>query len=99
MELEVVDVETRELRSAATEILDVMGKEHPGGEHPKAKHELLESTIEILTSVCQTVTEAKADLAQSIQEIEVYTKPRGLELMCSGTHPFSHWAKQTISPN
>jgi carboxylate-amine ligase len=99
MELEVIDGESRELTSVATEVLGEMGREHPGGEHPKAKHELLESTIEILTSVCQTVDEAKTDLAQSIREIEAHTKPRGLELMCSGTHPFSHWAKQKISPN
>ncbi|MGB2940880.1 MAG: glutamate--cysteine ligase [Candidatus Dormiibacterota bacterium] len=99
MELEVVDGESRELTSVATEVLGEMGREHPTGEHPKAKHELLESTIEILTSICQTVGEAKADLGQTIREIEVHTRPRGLELMCSGTHPFSHWAKQVISPN
>jgi carboxylate-amine ligase len=99
MELEVVDRESRELRSAASEVLDEMGKGHPGGEHPKAKHELLESTIEILTSVCQTVAEAQADLEATIREVEGYTKPRGLELLCSGTHPFSHWSKQVISPN
>jgi carboxylate-amine ligase len=99
MELEVVNRETRELHSAASVVLAEMGQGHPGGEHPKAKHELLESTIEILTSVCQTVGEAQQDLESTIREVEGYTKPRGLELMCSGTHPFSHWSKQVISPN
>ena len=42
VELEIVDLETRELRSGASEVLPLLGREHPNGEHPKAKHELLE---------------------------------------------------------
>ena len=99
MELEIVDTATRELHSAATEVLAEMGQGSCDGEHPKAKHELLESTIEILTSVCQTVPEARADLAETIAEIEAHTAPKGLALMCSGTHPFTDWATQDISPN
>ena len=98
MELEIVDRETRELRSGATEVLALLGAEHDG-EHPKAKHELLESTIEIITGVCSTVPEARADLAATLDEVTAYTAPRGMELMCSGTHPFSDWAKQDVSPN
>jgi carboxylate-amine ligase len=98
MELEIVDRETRELRSGATEILQILGAEHDG-EHPKAKHELLESTIEIITDVCTTVPEARADLAGTLQQIMGCTGPRGMELLCSGTHPFSDWADQEISPN
>ncbi|MDP9070885.1 MAG: glutamate--cysteine ligase [Actinomycetota bacterium] len=99
MELEVLDGESLELCSAASQILSVMGKDHPGGCHPKAKHELFESTIEIITGVCQTVPEARADLEGTLSELRTYTGPRGLELMCSGTHPFSDWADQQISPD
>ena len=98
MELEIVDRETRELRSGASEILELMGAGHDG-EHPKAKHELLESTIEIITGVCTTVPEARADLAATLDEVTAHTAPRGMELLCSGTHPFSDWADQDISPN
>jgi gamma-glutamyl:cysteine ligase YbdK (ATP-grasp superfamily) len=49
VELEIVDRESRELRSGATEVLAAIGQGHPGGVHPKAKHELMESTVEILT--------------------------------------------------
>jgi carboxylate-amine ligase len=31
--------------------------------------------------------------------VTAQTSQRGMELMCSGTHPFSDWAKQQISPN
>jgi carboxylate-amine ligase len=99
MELEIVDRETRELRSGATEVLTEMGEGHPDMVHPKAKHELMESTIEILTGVCTSVDEARRDLAATIAEVSAHTEPRGMELMCSGTHPFSDWANQQISPN
>ena len=98
MELEIVDRETRELRSGASEILELMGAGHDGA-HPKAKHELLESTIEIITGVCSTVPEARADLAATLDEVTTHTAPRAMELLCSGTHPFSDWADQHISPN
>ena len=99
MELELVDAQTRELRSEASEVLAVMGEGHPGNEHPKAKHELLESTIEIITGVCTTVKEARDDLAVTLAELVGHTAPRGIEVLCSGTHPFSNWADQQISPN
>ena len=70
-ELELVDLETRELASgrAASEILAELGAPH-GGEHPKAKHELLESCIEIITGVCGTVREAERDLHETLTELD-----------------------------
>src|SRR4051794_41721998 len=67
-------------------------------EHPKAKHELLQSTIEIITGVCTTVEEAKADLAGTLAEVVAAAEKRGLGLMCAGTHPFTDWQSQLISP-
>lgn len=99
VELEIVDLETRELRSGASEVLPLLGRDHPNGEHPKAKHELLESTVEIITGVCTTVEEARRDLEGTLGELYAYTDERGMGLMCSGTHPFSDWAKQEISPS
>ncbi|MDQ1697293.1 MAG: glutamate---cysteine ligase / carboxylate-amine ligase [Frankiaceae bacterium] len=97
-ELELVDVETRELRSGASDILGELGRPH-GGEHPKAKHELLESCIEVITGVCTTVAEAEADLQATVDEVSAAAAERGLAVMCSGTHPFTDWATQEISPN
>ncbi len=94
-ELEVVDLETRHLTSAASEVLEELS---PGREHPRVKHELLESTIEIITGVCATVGEATADLARTLDELVPLVERRGLGLMCSGTHPTTDWQTQTISP-
>ncbi len=60
MELHLVDVDTGDLVSIANEVLDQMGAGHPGGEHPKAKHELFQSTIEVITSVCDTPEQLRA---------------------------------------
>jgi glutamate---cysteine ligase / carboxylate-amine ligase len=99
MELEIVDVDTRELHSGASEILADAGRPYRDGEHPKAKHELLESTIEIITGICSTVSEARADLEGTFAELGPQLERRNLTFICSGTHPFSDWAKQQISPN
>ncbi|HET6814052.1 MAG TPA: glutamate--cysteine ligase, partial [Actinomycetota bacterium] len=99
MELEIVDLESRELRSGASEVLPLLGRDHPNGEHPKAKHELLESTVEIITGICTTADEARKDLEGTLAELSPLMAERGMGLMCSGTHPFSDWAKQEISPN
>ena len=67
-ELQLVDRETRELAAGAVEILEELGPTD-AEEHPKAKHELLESTIEIITGICSTVAEATADLAGTLAEV------------------------------
>jgi YbdK family carboxylate-amine ligase len=97
-ELELVDHETGELTSGATSILAQLAPE-PGVEHPKAKHELLESTIEIITGICTTVAEACADLQGTLDEVKGAAAERGLDVMCSGTHPMTDWMTQEISPN
>src|ERR1700730_1090003 len=97
--LELIDRTTRELVSGAHEILTEMKVGHADGVHPKAKAELLQSTVEIITGICSTVREAHADLAATLQELRQYTDRDGLLLMCSGTHPFSDPATQKISPD
>jgi carboxylate-amine ligase len=97
-ELELVDLDTRQLRSGASEILAAICPE-AAEEHPKAKHELLESTVEVITGVCTTVAEARADLAETVASVEVEATKRNLGLMCSGTHPITDWSTQEISPD
>ncbi|MGH9264240.1 MAG: glutamate--cysteine ligase [Acidimicrobiales bacterium] len=99
VELEIVDRQSRELASAATAILAELGAGHPGGDHPKAKHELFECTIEIITGICATVAEARDDLGGTLKEVAAATERRGLALLCSGTHPFSDWHDQEVSPD
>ena len=96
-ELQLVDRETRELSRGAVEILEEIRPEG-ADEHPKAKHELLQSTIEIITGICTTVREAKADLAGTLAEVVAAAGKRDLGVLCAGTHPFTDWQTQEISP-
>jgi YbdK family carboxylate-amine ligase len=96
-ELQLIDRQTRELTSGAIEILEEL-RPPELEEHAKAKHELLQSTIEIITGICGTVADAKADLAGTLAEVGEAAGRRGLGLMCAGTHPFTHWQTQQISP-
>ena len=95
-ELELVDLATRQLTAASTEILREIS-EHGDGEHPKAKHELLQSCVEVITGVCTTVAEAKADLGLTVAEVQAAAARRNIGLMCSGTHPVTDWHTQQIT--
>src|SRR5688572_1115547 len=99
MELAIVDRANGELVSAATDMLAVLGEGHPDGAHPKAKHELFECTVEAITGVCTTVPEARADLSATLGEIAREAEARGLALLCVGSHPFSRWRDQVVSPD
>ncbi len=99
MELHLVDAVTGELVSASNEILAEMGAAHPGGEHPKAKHELFQSTVEIITGVCESPTEAGDDLRATLAELRAAAERRGLTIVSAGTHPFGLAREQLVSPH
>jgi carboxylate-amine ligase len=97
-ELELVDLDTRELVSASDAILAAISPEGDGV-HEKAKHELLQCCIEVITGVCQTVAEARADLADTVAVVASAAADRNVGLMCSGTHPITDWVTQRITDN
>jgi carboxylate-amine ligase len=99
LELHIVDEETGDLVSVANEMLDELGAEHPGGEHPKAKHELFQSTVEIITGVCDSPDEVHADLAATLAEVRVAAARRGARPISAGTHPFAKVREQLVSPS
>lgn len=99
MELHLVDAATGELASASNEILAEMGAAHPDGEHPKAKHELFQSTVEIITGVCENAAEAGDDLRTTMEELRASVQRRGLTLISAGTHPFGLAREQVVSPH
>jgi glutamate---cysteine ligase / carboxylate-amine ligase len=98
VELQLVDRTSRGLRSGASEILRRLEKER-GEPHPKAKNELIESNLELITGVCGTVAEARADLEATLAEVTPVAEGLGLAMLCAGTHPFSEWSAQDITPN
>ncbi|MCA4132444.1 glutamate--cysteine ligase [Arthrobacter sp. M4] len=92
-EVALVNSQTGELVSAANEVLSGIKAKHPDlqedEDHPHIKRELLLNTVELVTGVCETVKEAKADLQRSLDAVRDVTDPLGIELFCAGSHPFS----------
>ncbi|MEW6154252.1 MAG: glutamate--cysteine ligase [Actinomycetota bacterium] len=99
VELQLVDRATGALASVASAVLAELGGPHPQGEHPKAKHELFECCIEIVTGICETAGEARADLAATLAEVTAACDRRGVDVLSAGTHPFSSWHDARVSPN
>lgn len=99
MELHIVDRTTGELASISNTVLEEMGRPHPGGKHPKAKHELFQSTVEVITGICETPDEAQHDLAATIAELRTALESHDATIMSSATHPFARAADQVVSPD
>lgn len=97
-ELQLIDTETKHLRQDAREVLAALPGLSEGGEIPKARHELMESTVEIVTGVCHTVGEATQDLAATIGQLQSVAAERDLALACTGTHPISDWRDAVMAP-
>ena len=99
VELTMVDVATGAAVCSSSELLDELGAGHPGGVHPKAKHELFETTVEIITDVCKTVAEAREDLQATLDELRSAAEERGLTPISVGTHPFASYRGLEVSPS
>jgi carboxylate-amine ligase len=58
----------------------------------------MQSTVEVVTGICSTVSEAKEDLTATIAQLERITSSRGTMLACAGTHPVSDWRDAKMAP-
>jgi carboxylate-amine ligase len=93
-EFQIVDPATGELRSHVSELMEASS---PGlGEQVKA--EMHQSIIEIGTKICANVAELDADMRRTRGELVRAAESRGLQVAAAGTHPFSSWIDQVISP-
>jgi len=97
-ELQLIDAQTRMLRQDADMVLAALPGLDASGEHPQIRHELMQSTVEIVTGICSTVSEAKADLGKAIGELQRIADDRGILLACAGTHPVSDWRDAKMAP-
>jgi glutamate---cysteine ligase / carboxylate-amine ligase len=95
IELNLVDSNTMALRSGASQILN----EIPADSQTSVKPELLQCYIELNTRVCQDVAEVESDLAEKLQIVREIASRHDLRLFWGGTHPFSPWQHQHVTPN
>jgi glutamate---cysteine ligase / carboxylate-amine ligase len=97
-EVQLIDSGTRMLRQDAREVLAALPGLSESGELEKVRFELMQSTIEVVTGICSTVSEAKADLAATMAQLQRITADRGTMLACAGTHPISDWRDAKLAP-
>ncbi|TMF94441.1 MAG: carboxylate-amine ligase [Chloroflexi bacterium] len=63
----------------------------------KVKREMMQSVVEVGTTICEDVDEARAQLGEMRQTLADLLAPEGLRLACAGTHPTSRWMEQKIT--
>ena len=97
-ELQLIDADSKLLRQDAREVISALRGRDEAGQQPKIHDELMESTVEVVTGVCSTVSEAVADLAATIADLQRITDMRGTILACAGTHPVSDWRDAKMAP-
>ena len=63
----------------------------------KVKREMMQSVVEVGTTICENVDEARQQLADMRGTLSELLKGDGLRIACAGTHPFSRWQEQKIT--
>ena len=91
LELQVIDPETKNLVSGASRIIE------RSNDRQHIKPELIESTIELNTDVCQSVAEIRHELNERIGRVLSVCDDLGYEVACAGTHPFTEWSEQQVT--
>ena len=93
-EFQIVDPNTWELRSHVTELL---ASGTPAlGDH--IKRELHQSIVEVGTKICGDVAELRDEIFRIRHELSSAAERVGLAVAAAGTHPFSDWKDQVLSP-
>ena len=93
-EFQIIDPTTGELRSHVSQLVAATSANL--GE--QVKREMHQSIVEIGTKICENVGELREDMHRTRGELVRSAESVGLYVAASGTHPFSNWIDQVISP-
>ena len=100
IELGLVDAQTMALTSGYGLLSARLTAEgHQDDEAGNFKPELMQCVLEINTDVCETISDAERDLREKIAIVQSAADELGLRLWWGGTHPFSLWRDQQITPD
>jgi carboxylate-amine ligase len=91
----VIDPITRELTSHDQKIVEVAS--HIINDSVKA--EMHQAVVEVGTNICKDVGEAFNEIKKLRRVVADVAGSLNLRIGAAGTHPFSHWSKQLITPN
>ena len=93
-EYQIIDPHTWELSSASSSLLRTA--QETLGE--SAQPELQLSQVEAATPICQDLGEARAAIVHMRAEMIAAAEQKGKLLVAAGSHPFSHWKDQRVTP-
>jgi glutamate---cysteine ligase / carboxylate-amine ligase len=93
-EFQIIDPETLELRSHVVQLLSAAS--HGLGD--QVKQEMHQSIVETGTKICESVGELRLEMHRTRGELVSAAERTGLQVAAAGTHPFSSWIDQVISP-
>jgi carboxylate-amine ligase len=94
-EIACVDRRSGELAPAAPRLLSRAGAREG---FPHVTTELLTNTVEVVSGPHNRVRDAVADLTRLTERLSGLAEPMGIDLMSAGTHPFSQWFQQQVTP-
>lgn len=93
-EFHVVDADRLELRSAVRSVLS-SARDRLGDQ---VQPELLDPQIEVETSICANLAEVRRELTRLRTGLAKAAEQEGSRVLASGTHPFSTWEHQRVTP-
>ena len=93
-EFQIIDPMTCELRS---HVMQLVNEVSPSIQD-QVKHEMHQSIVETGTKICENVGELRIEMHRTRGELIAAAERAGLQVAAAGTHPFSSWIDQVISP-
>jgi len=94
-EYQIINPHSRELASKSNKLVD---SKQQDGHAQDLFYEMHRCQVEIDTDVCQTLEEVRRDLTQARHSVIKAAQEHGLAIAAAGTHPFSRWQRQKITP-
>src|SRR6478736_7915515 len=91
----VIDPVTRELKSHDQKIVEIASQVLKD----QVKAEMHQAVVEVGTGICKNVEEARLDISRLRKYVSDVAGGLNLKIGAAGTHPFSHWSTQLITPN
>ncbi|MBE9076396.1 carboxylate-amine ligase [Romeria aff. gracilis LEGE 07310] len=95
-EYQVIDPQTRSLRGGASELIAAAEQVDPGQRlvHP----EMHRCQVEIATDVCESLADVRQAVSAARRGVIEAATERGSAIAAAGTHTFSDWRDQRVTP-
>ncbi len=93
-EYQIVDASSRALTARESRILSTAKRTLGDAVQP----ELQSSMIEIATPICKTLADVRRELERERRALSDAARESGSRIAAAGTHPFSAWSDQSITP-